>query len=69
VPVPFAGGEMILIRPSFSSEYNNECALRFRLDWPAFKAAAGNCPHAHLVLKEKIGDEAPKQIFGGSYRP
>ena len=42
---------------------------QFRLDWAAFKAAAGNCPHAHLVLDTTVGQEAPKRIFGGSYRP
>jgi hypothetical protein len=46
-----------------------ECALPFRLDWAKFAEAAGNHPHAHLVIKVTIGDKAPKRVFGGSYRP
>jgi hypothetical protein len=69
VAVPFAGGSQTITRNPFSSEVAGECAVKFRLDWTAFAAAAANnCPHAHLMLKVDV-DGKRSVVYGGAYAP
>ena len=68
-PVNFQGGKATLTKQNFSSDCQNECAFKFKLDMEHLRQQAGDCKKAYLYMEATANGHTFPKVYMGTYKP